>query len=95
MGFHLSLMNYKDHVNQGTHYVLFRQKFFWLIYVTTKFLNVQVCSNDNTVYGDEVCRCLGTAWSLQRLFGLLDPEVEGNTVLRKVASICQSTRQPF
>jgi len=58
-------------------------------------LNVQVCLNDNTVYNGKVYRCLDTACSLQRLFGLLDPEVEGNTVLRKTASICQSTRQPF
>lgn len=39
--------------------------------------------NNNTVCTGEVCRCLGTAWSLRLLFGLLDPEVEGNTVLRK------------
>jgi len=64
-------------------------------YVTTKMLHVQVCLNDNTVFTGGVCRCLGTAWSLRHLFGLLDPEVEGNTALRKAASICQSTRHPF
>jgi len=83
-------------VLSGTHYALFSQKIFCIMYLKiTRFLNVQVSLNDNTVYTGEVCRCLGTAWSLQRLFGLLDPEVEGNAIFRKAASVCQSTRQPF